>query len=186
MDKDKIRKMYFNWMVDLVHDKKILGTKKYTKLLSRLAETNFVYTNRMDENRESDGIDLRYSRFGWEYEINSYEIDQCFNPDHCSMLEMLIALAIRCEENFMQNNDHGNRTAKWFWKMIGTLGLGEMDDISYNEEETDRILARFLNHEYEPDGRGGLFYIPDSAVDLRTVEIWCQLCWFLDGYLELT
>lgn len=42
----------------------------------------------------------------------------------CSVLEMIIALAIRLEEHIMDDPDIGNRTGQWFWDMIVSLGLG--------------------------------------------------------------
>ena len=184
METEQIQKRYFQWLIDKIYDKKITKEKSYKRLLSILNDALFIYQIQMDENRKTDGIDLRYSRFGWENNLNSSIIDQCFDKDDCSVLEMLVALAIRCEENFMQDNDRGNRTAKWFWKMVENMGLMSYDDDNWDEDEVIFIIDRFLNREYEPDGRGGLFYIPDTGVDLRDVEIWCQLCWYLDGYLK--
>ena len=93
---------------------------------------------------------------------------------------MMIALAIRCEENIMDDPHMGDRTGQWFWGMITNLGLGGMTDESFDIDSASRKIRRFLDRKYEPDGTGGLFTIPRCSVDLRTVEIWYQLCWFLD------
>ena len=42
------------------------------------------------------------------------------------------------------------------------------------EKEISAIKA-FLDREYAPDGRGGLFYIPGIDIDMRQVEIWRQM-----------
>jgi hypothetical protein len=98
----------------------------------------------------------------------------------CSVLEMILALAIRCEENIMDDPLKGDRTKQWFWGMINNLGLDTMTDMNYNERFIDDCVCRFLNRDYEPDGRGGLFTVRNCYEDLRNVEIWYQLLWYLD------
>ena len=96
------------------------------------------------------------------------------------MLEMLVSVAISCEE-IMDDPQIGNRTGQWFWNMIVNLGLGSMIDSRFDKEYVDEVVRRFLNRQYDPDGTGGLFTIRNCDVDLRTVEIWYQLCWYLDS-----
>ena len=98
----------------------------------------------------------------------------------CSVLEMMTALAVRCEEHIMTDPDVGNRTGQWFWQMITNLGLGDMTDSKFDRKYVDLVIQRFLDRTYEPDGKGGLFTIEHCPYDLRTVEIWYQLCWYLD------
>ena len=97
---------------------------------------------------------------------------------------MMIGLAIRCEEWIMDNPNYGNRTRQWFWSMISSLGLGSMHDERFDEAYVKQIVIRFLNREYQPDGRGGLFTIRNCEYDLRDVEIWYQLCWYLDDIAQ--
>ena len=53
------------------------------------------------------------------------------------------------------------------------------------EENTfNRVMQIFLNREYEPNGRGGLFTVNNSPADMRTVEIWYQFMWYLNEFLE--
>jgi hypothetical protein len=99
----------------------------------------------------------------------------------CSVLEMMIALAVRCEETIMDDPAYGNRTAQWFWGMITSLGLNGMTDELYNRFEVDRVVANLLNREYQPNGKGGLFTIRRCDRDLRTVEIWVQLLWYINS-----
>lgn len=80
----------------------------------------------------------------------------------------------------MDNPLYGDRTSQWFWGMINNLGLNGMTDRSYDAEYVERTVDRFLNRDYEPDGRGGLFRIRNCGKDLRKAEIWHQLCWYLD------
>ena len=41
-----------------------------------------------------------------------------------------------------------------------------------------------MNREYDSDGKGGLFTVKQSKYDMRTVEIWWQMNWYLDSILE--
>ena len=98
----------------------------------------------------------------------------------CTMLEMMVALAIKCEE-IMDDASIGDRTGQWFWGMIHSLGLSSMSDRVFDRDYVDDVIARFLDRDYEPDGRGGLFTVRHCSHDLRTVEIWYQLSWYLDS-----
>ena len=97
----------------------------------------------------------------------------------CSVLEMLIALAFRCEEHIMTDPDIGNRMGQWFWNMIVSLGLDAMDDSRFHEDRADYILDRFERRDYEPNGAGGLFTLNRPAEDMRRLDIWYQLMHYL-------
>ena len=162
--------LYFQWMVDLItKDRYPSGT--YDKLLRQLYDTEFTFTLSRDENRAIDGIYLRR-----KFDVKYAERDD--SP--CSILEMMLALAIRCEEEYMDDPLIGNRTKQWFWRMVSSLGLGSMTDDRYDSGLVSDILDQFLNREYGFDGRGGLFRIDNPPRDLTTVEIWKQFCWYLD------
>ncbi len=178
MIRDDVNNTYFEWLCDAVCKDRYSDAISYRKLFMHLHKTAFTYSIARDENRAEDGLDLRY-RFSLEYDIVRDADKYIDGP--CSVLEMMVALAIRCEENIMDDPGVGNRTRQWFWKMIANLGLGDMNDDIYDKKFVERTLQRFLNREYEPNGKGGLFIIRDCDYDLRTVEIWYQLCWYLDS-----
>ena len=69
--------------------------------------------------------------------------------------------------------------------MIDNLGLESMDDNNYNDEFARFVIFRFLNREYSSNGEGGLFVINNCKYDLREVEIWYQMCWYLDTTLNI-
>ncbi len=179
MTKSELNERYFDWMYQLVCGKNRKGRPSYQKLLKCLHDTEFTYTIPMDDNRAIDGTDLRY-RFAYE---NAYEypmIATYLDDRPCTVLEMIIALAIRCEEHIMDDPDIGNRTGKWFWGMIDNLGLGTMDDAHFREDYVNQIVSNFLNRQYGQHGEGGLFTVQHTNKDLRSVEIWCQMCWHLN------
>lgn len=176
--RDEIRNEYFEWIFRLVCGEERPISLSYRKLLMRLHSTEFTYSLRMDQNRSEDGLSLRY-RFAYEH--SDFKDAESYLDGPCSVLEMMVALAIRCEENIMDDPTVGDRTAQWFWGMVTNLGLGAMTDVRFDRRYVDEVLVRFLNREYEPDGRGGLFRIRNCEEDLRSVEIWHQLCWYLDS-----
>ena len=177
---DNIRNQYFNWIYDLICHDRFSDDISYLKLITYLHNVEFRYSIAMDKNRAADGTDLRW-RFVWETKkIDIYE-DLSYLEGPCSVLEMMVALAIRCEETIMDDTRYGNRTSQWFWGMVTNLGLGSMTDDAFDRRYVSNVVNRFLDREYEPDGRGGLFTIRDRDQDLRDVEIWYQLCWYLDN-----
>lgn len=181
MGRDEAANAYFEWMVDLVTGDKFAKAIRYQRLLEHLHGIEFRYHIPKDKNRYVDGIDLRYQfALCSAYDDVDYVIDILSGP--CSVLEMMLALAIRCEED-VHNPDIGDRTAQWFWKMIVNLGLGGMYDDVYDSDTVEDIIDTFLDRKYSPDGKGGLFYIPSCEDDLRKVEIWHQMCWYLDCIL---
>lgn len=165
-----LQQKYFNWLCSKINYKKTTRDNKYNKLLRYLFNKNFTYTIELDENRYCDGIELRKEHFDGDFDI--------LGP--CSILEMLVALSIRCEDYIMCDDDIGDQTGKWFWLMIFNLNLQSMTDDYFDKVYVDDVIYKFLNREYEPDGTGGLFKIKNCKYDLREVEIWYQLNWYLD------
>lgn len=176
--RDEISNDYFEWMSNLVCEDRYAKSISYRKLLMHLHSTEFTYRIRRDENRADDGVALRY-RFADEYA--GIENAERYLEGPCSILEMMVALSIRCEENIMDDPRVGDRTGQWFWGMLTNLGLGSMTDDRFDRRYTQDILDRFLNRKYERDGKGGLFRIRNCERDMRTAEIWYQLCWYLDS-----
>ncbi len=171
----EVRNEYFEWMLDMMCRNRYEKVS-FRKLLMFLHDTEFIYSIRRDRNRASDGVKLR-RRFGLS--IGYDDIDDLLEGP-CSVLEMMVALAIRCED-FMDDDAKGDRTGQWFWQMIVNLGLGGMTDDRFDRRYVQNTVDRFLDRDYEPDGRGGLFRIRNCDRDLRDVEIWYQLCWYLDS-----
>ena len=167
---------YFDWLCGIVDAKR----HRYLQLCRILFETEFTYTISMDGNRYADGINLRY-RFAREADIPHPIIASELDNNPCSILEVMVALALRFEEDIMTNDDYGDRTYIWFDDMITSLGLAEMTDSNIDPEFVDDILSRFLNHDYASNGKGGLFTVNDSQYDLRYVEIWYQAMWYLNS-----
>ena len=171
-----MQKRYFDWMCDLVCN------DKYTKLLRRLNAIDFTYTIERDGNRAEDGVDLRY-RFGNDRNVDDRIIATCLDDHASSVLEVMIALSLRCEEIIYGNvEDHGP-LAELFWTMIENLGLSNMTDDNFYEGYVDESISVFLDHDYSYNGEGGLFVVKDPPKDMRTVELWYQMHWYLNEVL---
>lgn len=182
MTRDEVIHGYFNWLYDLVCKDRFAPSISYRRLLQFMHDTDFRYSIARDQNRAEDGKDLRY-RYALTRGEDPDEIDEITDilAGPCSVLEMMIALAIRAEESIMDDVLLGDRTAQWFWKMVTNIGLGSAMDTNLDYRVVSRKLDRCLDREYAPNGRGGLFTVLDCEYDLREVEIWYQLCWYLDS-----
>lgn len=167
---------YFEWLKNKV---KFPNSERYSKLFNHLHKRIFTYNIiSMDGNRSEDGIDLRYRGFGYEENVDQHEIERYLDRKDCSVLEMMVALAVRAE-NIVGNSVCGDRTGVWFLCMIVSLGLKGMNDEHYEKEKVDIAIDCFLNRDYKPNGKGGLFTVENPPYDMREVEIWNQMCWFL-------
>ena len=174
--RDEINIHYFTWLSEIVESNSYPTDISNSKLLKHLHKLEFIPMMDMDRNRAENGLGLRY-RFAYENPV--FGDAERYLEGPCSMLEMMVALAVRCEE-FMDDAAIGNRTGQWFWKMVVSLGLGSMTDPNFDRRRVDKIILIFLNREYEPNGAGGLFTIRNCDRDLRDVEIWHQACWYMN------
>lgn len=170
-----LQREYFEWMYNTVSAERFAKENSYRKLLSYLNTVTYTWILDDDVNRAEDGEEGLRWQFAYSNHITvNHELD---GP--CSVLEMILAMAYRCEE-IMDDPKKGDRTVQWFWKMINNLGLGGMTDRMFNQTYVRRVIERFLKREYEPDGHGSLFIIRDCEYDLRDVETWTCMLWYLD------
>lgn len=179
MTKRELNEEYFNWMYQLVFANE--KRRSYRKLLKYLNSVEFTYILDFDSNRAEDGMDLRY-RFGYEHDYNGPMIAAYLDDRPCSVLEMMVALANRCEEQIMDDPHAGCRRGQWFFSMLASLGLSGMNDENFVRSDAEKIISRFLSRQYARNGEGGLFTV-NSRHDMRSVEIWYQLNWYLDSIL---
>lgn len=174
-----LRDRYFEWLCKAVTPP--TGEQPYGYLLRYLADTDFQYCIELDGNREADGFDLRY-RFGEEAGVPSREIARYLDNRPCSMLEMMVALALRCEEAIMFDPNKGDRTWIWFQEMLCSLRLDRMEDAHFDHKEVAYRVRRFVCQKYDSDGHGGLFTVKHPYRDMRSIDIWTQLQWWLEEY----
>lgn len=178
----EINQLYFDWMSSLaIPDNR--KRRRYSKLLECLNSLSFNFTIPLDKNRKVDGLTLRY-RFGFEKGFSNLFIQENLDNNECSMLEMMVALALRAEEHIMYDPDIGDRLHAWFAEMLNSLQLYEMTNDNFDPRFVEYRIDILLNHQYEPNGYGGLFTHNQPRTDMRSVDIWYQMCWYLDAILK--
>lgn len=170
-----IRADYFLWMLSLIFCD---GVCEYSELLGVLDDIPFHFVLEMDANREMDGVALRY-RFGYENGISGDDISEAMGDDPCSVLEMMTALCLRCAEQII-DDDISVCARQMFCDMLQSLGLDDQTDGHVDVVTAQRIVERFLDRKYRKNGQGGLFTVPSAGHDMRNVEIWYQMCLYLD------
>lgn len=171
---------YFRWLCDIVHIDQ--GDRSYWILAKDLHQKEFYSLIAHDENRASDGLELREEYLGSVGYPKYVDIG-----GECSVFEMLIALARRMDfetSDPYDVHDSTDRTSYWFWEMIDNLGLLPFSDDSYVEyggmTQVDSILDIFLERGYKWNGQGGLFPLSMASEDQRDVEIWYQMAAYLN------
>jgi len=186
MGNDKYNVLYFDWLCRFICDNQCLylhNGKNYSELLMFLHDIEFTYSLRLDENRYVDGIDFR-RRFARDHYDTCWDAEEEFKDIPCSVLEMMTALVVRCEEHIMCDSQYGDRTPLWFWSMINYLGLIDMYDGNFSENYAWYAVSTMLNRTYEYNGRGGLFVLRNPRMDMREADIWHQInWWFTENYM---
>lgn len=177
--KSKIRDDYYDWLIDLTcgwcsrHG-------DYSVLMSYLYTRQFTWTIARDSNRASDGFDMRY-RFIEQDPTNTYTYRDVYlyltHP--CNVLEMMTALARRCEDHIMGDPSAGDNAGRWFWEMIANMHLEDQTNDYFDEDYVEEVVTNMLERNYQRNGDGGLFRIDDPTKDMPSAEIWSQLCWHL-------
>lgn len=159
---------YFNWLCSKVmYDE----PSRTVDLMRILHSTEYVWIIAGDQNRAADGRSLR-DTFLRELQISYIP---GWDPLGCSVLEMLIAFAIRAEfQTDLAVKD-------WFWLMMQNLGLDEYRRVGAADVPLIREkLHIFVFRLYDERGQGGLWPRNHLLKDQRGEEVWYQFF----GYLE--
>lgn len=162
---------YFEWLYFMVVDTS--RQLRYRKLFALLHDMEFEYHVDYDENRASDGMNLR-----WYYVDDGGDDEILRWKAPATVLEVIISIAMH-----MDNISGEYGVQHWFWMMIKNLDLDWMVDEEFNKAMVYGKVSIFMDRAYEPDGNGNIIYIPDCPEDLRKIEIWNQMCWYLDSIL---
>lgn len=164
MTEHEVMTGYFRWLTSFVANDCLhrYSIESYHDLLYRLFLTPFSYRNPMDENRYYDGIELRYE-YGRDAGLEDPIIAQMDRED-CSILEMLVAVSIRFDNEIIAHGE--DRTGEFFWDALENLKLTSMSDDSYDDEYVGMIL-HVLNES------GVVFDVPEEGY-LASYDIWWQ------------
>lgn len=175
--------MYSQWLQGLVSGDERLG-RRYAKLLKTLAAKEFTYFIPNDDNRAGDGIKLRTVFLNALPHIPRDKIEISVLSGNCSILEMMVALAIRFDESLI-SGDSDTKMAEFFWEFVHNLGLGVYPDDAFNSERVEDILETLLARKYGRNGKGGMFPLRRPRKDARTTELWYQMMAYLDENYEI-
>ena len=102
------------------------GGENHRKLCVELFKNRFFITRsapKRDVDREKDGLELRKE---WPND----SLDGEFHIIPCTILEMIIGISKRMSEQLM-DEDGEDKTAQYFWEIIGNLGLDCWDDNNF-------------------------------------------------------
>lgn len=150
---------------------------RYARLFEILHRIQFTWIIERDDNREEDGINLRDDYIiPREYSV---EEDEAFYAHWCSVLEMLIGLAIRVDDEFIGDpaEDHPE---EFFKEMIYNLGFREYKGEWYSENDVIRIVRRWLDRMFSHNGVGSPFPVRNDPRDQRKLEIWDQMISYIN------
>lgn len=139
-----------------------------------LNNKDFYYSEYLDKNRELDGYLLR-QEFLFD---NGYDIEKDIWDTPVTVLEVLVAMSKRIETEITGDlgNDH---IEKWFWVMIGNLGLNLYVDERYDDNKINEILDIWLMREFDRDGTGSIFPLKNCPNDITKTDMWYQMQLYL-------
>lgn len=170
---------YLDYLLDKVGYK---GNALFSNIMYVLLRIEYIPYKGLDSNRAGDGRSLRRA-FCLEQLIDFEIFSEEILGTYCSVLEMMVALAIRMEVDIAGDPSGEDRTAHWFDVMLESTGLVNYTGERFNETEVVSIIWKMQNHEYSSNGEGGLFKTADSTIfDMRALEIWSQA----NAYITVT
>lgn len=167
---------YLEWLSDIIN---LYSPEHedYSSLIKYMFGYEFRYTIERDECRVKDAINLLYMRYMDEYDL-PYDISRLYDRSS-SVLEVLIALSIRCERDIMGEPDE-YEDDKWFWIMLENLGLDNCTNDVFDEEIVDYILSKWLDRRFAYNGNGSIFPLKHTNNNQKFVEIWYQMSEYLE------
>lgn len=174
---------YFQWLIDPIPD-----SDRYSMLLFTLLSKDYYYSPDIpiDGCRGNDGLDLR--RHYIEHTGLSGVHKLYFYERPCSVLEWLLAMARRCEDQVMFNAYEGDRTMLWFWSMIDNMGLSKYDDSVWTFQIRAMISAKLddiLARRFPEDGAGSPFPLKETNVNIQKCDWWKALnLWLNENFSD--
>ena len=164
---------YIWYLYNLVQN----GGENHRKLCMELFKNRFFITRsapKRDIDREKNGLELRK-----EWYCNNITFEDSLP---CTVLEMIIGISKRMSEQLM-DEDGEDKTAQYFWEIIGNLGLDCWDDDSFGwdtglaQKKIAKTCEILCKRQYNSDGTGGgMFPMPGVlGINQKKMEIWYQM-----------
>lgn len=185
MEERNLMNAYYDWLLSLIHAGEE-PFRDYSLLLGQLYSIEFRWSIPLDENRAFGGKNLRKRFFEDVCDENGY-VEFLYFERPCSVLEMMIGLAVDAQEKFMSDDSEEDRTYKWFWDMVFNMDLAMCYDYQYSREYVDQVVRICMDRKYKKSGSGGgMFRTTSRKIDMRKVDYWFQMCyWLNENYIYL-
>lgn len=180
---DKLIKLYLRWLIKEIDED--FMSERYMKLIEHLFNYEYFWIDDLDENLNEHGLNLREKFFDSSIAGRRMRDDYGDIDVPCSVLEMLISLAINAENTVMSNDYYGDRTGVWFWTMLERLELLRYDDRRFDEDAVDEIVDRLLNKKENLDGTFGPFALENtSKFFVKNMSFWKQTMIYMSSVAE--
>lgn len=171
---------YFNYIESIVCNGDTID--RYDVLLDILYRIDFRWSVHNDDNRISDSVELRYN-YQADCGVPMAELQELLNIP-CSVIEVICGLAIRMDDA-MRDPEGGAHIDRWFWELIGNLGMSGFTNEAYERglwslNDVRKIVDIFMDRTYDELGHGGLF--PRNVCYKNQKE--CELFEQMNGYLN--
>lgn len=163
---------YLQYLIWVGHLEKF---RDFENLFELLHNIEFTWSIERDENRAGDGMELR-DNYNIPIEISHNEnllIEEFMNRS-CSVLEMLIGLAIRVDDEFLGDPAEPH-PEEFFWEMIKNLELDNYPNRRFDYYKIKNKIQKWLDRDFTRKGSGGLFPVYNDDRDQRDLEIWDQM-----------
>lgn len=166
---------YKHWLISKIDTNGDYSMDAYSRLMDVLFRTDFFYIPedeklKMDQNRAADGV---YLRTIYDEETDNM-VESALSDKKASVLEVLVALSIRIEQDIMGNGD--DDFGHWFVEMLNNLGLMWFsNNKDWAESDILDILRVFMYRRYEDGGVGSLFPMKKPPIGFAKMEIWDQM-----------
>lgn len=158
---------YFHWLLFFCN---LDEEKNYYYGFRVLLNIPFRLKKPRDINRSIDG-----SKWKKKYPIphrfleEKEEIQEFFDKE-VSVLEVLLGLALRVDQEITGEMSEEDHPEAFFMEMMRNLKLSEL-----SEREIRTKMTRWMNGTYKKNGEGTPFPVKNKVVDQREREIWDQM-----------
>lgn len=169
-------KEYKDWLIDRIG----FYDEYYKKLISELHDIPFTFLIEKDANRAEDGKYYRNEFLSSLHEDDRKYVLDCgyFEQQPCSVLEMLVGMAIRIEDEYTGTPGE-ERPDLIFFDMVQNLRLSRFTDSNFDKEKVDEIVKKWLDRDFESSGLGSIFPLNHTKRDQKKIEIWDQAMEYL-------
>lgn len=146
----------------------------YSMLLRRLYDIPFEVRVEMDENRRVDAMTMKMEYI--ESDFGPKTGENSLIGRYISVLEVLFALAKRMENDILGDPmTEIDNSSVYFWDMLRNLDVEKYRNDNFKRVNVDEKVCKWLRRDYSRDGKGSIFYVPRSKIDMRKEEIWVQM-----------